>query len=162
MRKLFALVVAFVLLFVSGACADKLNAGNIVIEYNSMEDLQAIYAAVLDCMASDYKTMLFDADTYDRATFIVGKTFPAGRYYVYPVDISGTNTGVLTSKLIWWNANEVGNYNAVGGVYVWSCETVELTDGLTMQFFWDEDERDVYIAMQQQPDAPTNLMNLFD
>lgn len=161
MKKLVTVIVLTLLLLLSIAHADTLDTGNAIIEYDSIEDLQTVYTAVLERMVADYKTILFDAGTYDRATFIIGENFPAGRYYVYPVVVSDTDTDEY-AKLCWWNADKVDEYFCSGYVCAKWCYTVELTDGMKIEFEWDGDQRGVCIAMQQAPDTPTNLMNLFD
>ena len=40
--------------------------------------------------------------------------------------------------------------------------TIELTEGMKIQFSWDADERGVCIAMQKMPDHPESLMDAFD
>ena len=162
MKKLFSVVIALlVILLTSVAYADTITVGDIEIEYNSLEDLQAIYGAIKERMASDYKTVLFDADTYDAATYIVGETFPAGRYLVYPVVVSEANIEFYPI-LAWWDKTEIDNYSCTSLVRAHWYSTVELTDGMKIEFSWIEDQRDVFIAMQLVPSAQTNLMGIFE
>lgn len=161
--KKFTLIVAtiFATFLVALSYADTITVANTVIEYNSQEELLQIYGAIGEHIASEYKVVLFDANTYDRTTYIVGETFPAGRYYVYPVVVSDTNTDLYAS-LLWWNKEEVNNYFCSDYVCAQWCRTIELTDGMKIEFQWDEDQRGVCIALQKLPSTPNNLMNIFD
>lgn len=162
MKKTITAVVALLItLFVPVAHAGVISVGNIEIQYNSPEELQAIFSAVKEQMVSDYKTILFDAETYDAATYIVGETFPAGRYYVYPVVVSETNKD-LYAKLLWWDKDEVENYSCTDYVCAQWCHTVELTDGMKIEFSWEDNQRGVCIAIQQLPAKPDSLMDAFN
>ena len=164
MKKITILMVALILIMVSTASisyADTISVGNNEIVYDSQEDLEAIYAAIIERMANDYNTILFDADTYDSTSYIIGETFPAGRYYVYPVVVSETNTD-LFAKLLWWDKDAIDEYFCTDYVCAEWCYTVTLTEGMKIEFSWDEDQRGVSIAMQQLPDTPESLMDIFD
>ena len=145
----------------SVSCADTINVDGMEIEYNSSDELQALFVAIKKHMASEHKIVLFDAATYDASTYIVGETFPAGRYYVYPVVVSETNND-LYAQLRWWDKDKLDDYSFTDYVCAQWCRTIELTDGMKIQFDWDEDQRGVCIALQKLPDTPTNLMNIFD
>lgn len=162
MKKLISVIVALLItLLASVSYADTIRVGNVEIKYSSLEELHKIYAAVKEEMASEYKTVLFDAETYAGQTYIVGETFPAGRYYVYPVVVSDTNTS-LYAQLLWWNKDKVNEYFCSDYVCAEWCNTVELTDGMKIKFAWKETERGVCIAMQKLPTAVDNLMSIFD
>lgn len=162
MKKLISIIVALLIaLLASGSYADTIIVGNIEIEYNSLEELQAIYGAIKERMASDHKTVLFDAETYDSTTYIVGETFPAGRYYVYPVVVSETDND-LYPKLRWWSKDEVNEDYSTDYVCAEWRNTVELTDGMKIGFSWNKNQRGVCIVMQKLPENPTNLMGIFD
>ena len=161
MKKIITAIVALLItLLVPVAYAGTISVGDIEIEYNSPEELQAIFSAVKEQMVSDYKTILFDAETYDSTTYIIGETFPAGRYYVYPVVVSETNND-LYAELRWWDKDKVEEYYWTDYVCAEWCYTVELTDGMKIEFSWNDDQRGVCIAMQQLPNAPTSLMDIF-
>ena len=161
MKKILALIfAALIMSSLLVSYADTITVGNTEIEYSSQEELLEIYAAVKERIASEYKYVLFDADTYDRTTFIVGETFPAGRYYVYPVVVAEENTD-LYAKLLWWNKDEIDEYSCTDYVCAEWCQTIELTDGMKIEFSWDGDQRGVCIAMQRAPEKPESLMDAF-
>ena len=160
-KPILAIIILLIVFLVSVSYANVISVGEIKIEYNSAEELQAIFVAVKENMASVYKTVLFDAETYNETTYIVGETFPAGRYHVYPVVVSETNND-LYAQLLWWAKDEIDQSFCTDYVCAQWCRTVELTDGMKIKFSWDEDQRGVCIAMQKLPNAPTNLMNIFD
>lgn len=142
--------------------ADTIDIGDNKIEYDSIEELQKIFTAIKERMASDYKVVLFDADTYDDVSYIVGETFPAGRYYVYPVSPTDEDT-LYSTRLYWWNKEDIENYSCTDYICAHWKSAVTLTEGMKIQFDWLEyTPHDMCIAMQKVPDSPTNLMNIFD
>lgn len=161
MKKFFSLFLSLMLVTTMAvAYASTFVVNDTEIEYESVQDLQKIIAVVNKQMVAECKTILFDAATYDAATYIVGETFPAGRYYVYPVVVSDVDTD-LYPKVIWWNKEDVTKMTASDYVCAQWCYTIELTDGMKVKFDWDGDQRGVCIAMQKMPSTPTNLIDIF-
>lgn len=163
MKKLVSVIIAlFIALLASVSYAETISVGGNEIVYNSQEELHAIFAAVKEHMVYEYKTILFDAEIYDATRYVVGETFPAGRYYVYPVVVSDKDTD-LYPQLIWWDKGvDDDSYWESDYICAQWCRTIVLSDGMKIEFSWDDDQRGVCIAMQKLPDNPTNLMDAFD
>lgn len=161
-KKFFALFIFFCVVVLSSVSyADVIDVGDNHIEYDSLDQLQEVYAALLGRIGSQFKTVLFDADTYESATFIIGETFPSGRYYVYPVIVSDKDTDEYPEVLM-WDKDKIDEKYSTDYVCAQWCRTIELTDGMKIKLHWDVNQRGVNIAMHKLPEDNFNLMEAFD
>ena len=163
MRKFISIIVfACFVLGLSVSYAGTIKIGGTDIEYNSIEELQDYFASIKKRISEEYKTVLFDAETFDDRVFKVGENFPAGRYYVFPIVVSDENTDPHP-EIDWWEKGKMPDKDSYTGraCAEWR-HTIELTDGMSVRFDWDDDERGVCIAMQKMPSDPISLMDAFD